>query len=338
VGVTEGVIPKATAVWEQLQTLQGRIRIARREIEKYERSLGEGFPEGISTSFVEHINQWKGELKEAEDRWWELNYPKLEERTKARINQGLQKLNRRPDLLGFDPSDRTSDQTAPPTLFNLYQDHSLVRQAVSAARSTPPNSKEGRATFAPVADAGFGRSPVKPPAVVPERPPRTPISQRLALPLNRTGEARSSSASVGGSGGDFIPIEEPHRTTRKGRRRRPHRSGLNLGLNPREVCDEAVGEEGGKRKVSTPPATGNGQLRISVDLPAPEYKKPRREESERATTAPPDKTPSVSEPPKIVTEGGQEKVEAQKASDPNPEQAAEGKSRGTGIYYLISCC
>ena len=137
-----GLFPAKKGVYDQLQELQGRIKLAKGRINEFTAAINwqrQTLPGGTYDKILEEqAQEWVNLLRKAEDEWWELNFPDPARRAQEKLAVGYQRAGGQEGRRG-NPKPPPPPGPPPPL---EYIDPPEVQEILSRARIAliqPPN-------------------------------------------------------------------------------------------------------------------------------------------------------------------------------------------------------
>jgi hypothetical protein len=182
---TPNLFPPKKGVYEQLQELQGRIKVAKEKIHELKTVIywqKQTFPESCDQTLEENKLDWQQRLRAAEEEWWELNFPDPARRAQEKLALKYQRTGIQEGPGSSNSKPRPPLPPGPPPPLELV-DPPEIYEAIQAAK-TAIAARASEATPLPgsanLTWNGQGWQVTHQGPQV--KAARTPISERLHLP------------------------------------------------------------------------------------------------------------------------------------------------------------
>jgi hypothetical protein len=179
-------------VYEQLQELQGRIKVAKEKIQELRTVISwqkQTFPESTDQTLEENKLDWQQRLKAAEEEWWELNFPDPARRAQEKLALKYQRTGIQEAQAGLSQKPRPPLPPGPPPPLDLVDPPEIYEaiqaaKAAIAARASETTPLLGSANLTWVGQ-GWQVTHQGPQV----KAAKTPISERLHLPPKKNPKA-----------------------------------------------------------------------------------------------------------------------------------------------------
>ena len=176
------------ALYERFQDLIANIKAAKDHIAELGPIVDwqkRTFPENYDHTLEERLDEWKGELRKLEDKWWELNYPDPARRAKEKLLRALARAEPGEGRAGAGSRPRPPLPPGPPPPLGLI-DPPEARDLERRIRAEITESLRLNRTFANSYTGRRDDSRAQGPPPHQRREERVSILNRLELPDNLT--------------------------------------------------------------------------------------------------------------------------------------------------------
>lgn len=186
---TPTLFPTRKGVYDQLQELLGRIKVAKEKINELKTVIKwqqQTYPTGYDQTLVHRADEWHLLLKAAEDEWWELNFPDPARRAQERLALNYQRTGIQ-EGLGGPPRSKPPPPPGPPPPLELV-DPPEIYEILQAARAALAGAQGTNRVPVSANVAGNGTGGQVTQLEQQGKKPRASINERLQIPVNSGSE------------------------------------------------------------------------------------------------------------------------------------------------------